>query len=102
MSSKKDRLNEELTQEVKKPIKKKRLNPDEIKKLAEQEHNLVDEIEEEKSIPGKPSKKVHRTTIDFPRMLWTDVKKAAADEYMSIKDYLLMLIKKDLRERKGK
>lgn len=91
MATKKKKFMDELGDDLNEtPIKKALPDTDAIKQIAKQEHGK--EVK-------KPVKRITRTTFDFPTPIHQNMKKAAADEYLSLKDYVVMIVKKDLKER---
>ena len=91
MATKKKKFMDELGEDVNEtPIKKNLPDTDANKKIAEQEHGKTEK---------KSAKRITRTTFDFPTPIHQNMKKAAADEFLSLKDYVVMLVKKDLKER---
>ena len=97
MATKKKKFMDELGEDLNDaPIKKALPDTDVIKKIAKKEHNQTEEVVPK---PKKPMKRITRTTFDFPTPIHQNMKKAAADEYLSLKDYVVMVVKKDLKER---
>lgn len=104
-----DMLGEELT---KSPIKKKLPDTSQIKAIARQEHEAdkltparseAKPVEKAAKTPKpaakKETKRISRTTFDFPTPIHRAMKRAAADEYTTLKNYVVMLIRKDLEEK---
>jgi len=102
-----DMLGEEVTRS---PIKKKLPDTSHIKKIAQQEHADELSLSTKKKSPTEPKavlqkpvakekKRISRTTFDFPTPIHRAMKKAAADEYTTLKNYVVMLVRKDLEER---
>lgn len=102
-----DMLGEELTRS---PIKKKLPDTSQIEAIAREEHK-VNTLAPAKPKPvptakkvvkpvvKKEEKRISRTTFDFPTPIHRAMKRAAADEYTTLKNYVVMLIRKDLEEK---
>lgn len=104
-----DMLGEELTRS---PIKKKLPDTSQIEAIARQEHKtdsltptkpkskpVEKSAKASKPAAKKETKRISRTTFDFPTPIHRAMKRAAADEYTTLKNYVVMLIRKDLEEK---
>lgn len=100
----KRRKMDEAMQEELSSLKKQLPSTRKVKEVAQQQH-LKETQKEETPTKAKvspkteaPRKKV-RTTFEFPAKLHQAAKKASVDEFMTLKDYVFLVLKKDLRER---
>lgn len=97
--AKRNKKIEEAMEEELSSLKKQLPSTEKVKEVAELQHQKEAGEEQAEEPYTEPPKKKVRTTFEFPAKLHQAAKKASADEFLTLKDYVIMLLKKDLRER---
>lgn len=101
--AKRQKMDEAMQKELS-SLKKQLPSAKKVKEVAEQQHlketKIVKESAKATNTPNTNiSRKKVRTTFEFPAILHQAAKKASVDEFMTLKDYVILVLKKDLRER---